>query len=909
MSESAKKKSGSGGKSSAPKGAKTGTSSKSKGQTKGQAKASSSKRPTKKELEQLRIEEEVRHAEYIKKRNQTNAIIVFAAALVLFSIVLIPASAGTVWFNIRGFIFGLLGYSAYIMPCIMVFISIMMALERMKTNVGVKLLQGFILVLFISGLMYVIVYPENHELSFSEDVNDEFFKYFDTGSQKGWGIFGAVIGEILMLMGSSKLPAIAILSILILVSFMFLTGFTLIRLIKGVQKPAEKVKGRLDRAKQDRVNTSENIRSNAVSEKPKDIKNTDSSEKTEQQTKRRKRFPVYTEADLLDPEELNGEAHTISDSIVAEENESDDKKTEENVEDSEITAVTGSADVKSEEIKDIFEIAAQRQAQQEEQKLSKSEIDKAKASVSAEIDTSNSVNDDDNYSLPPLSCLKMPVRNAGVASQADLKATADKLIEALNSFNVDAKITEVVPGPSVTRYEVAPAPGVKISKFTGLADDLALHLAAPAGVRIEAPIPNKSAIGIEVPNRGRITVTMREVVDSDIYRKSKSKLNVALGKDIAGNVVCADLAKMPHLLIAGTTGSGKSVCLNAMIVSLLYNAKPSEVKLLLIDPKQVEFSVYNGIPHLLVPVVSDPRKAAGALGWAVTEMLNRYKILNEKGTRDIYAYNKMCESDESMEKMSQIVIFIDELSDLMSVAPSEVENSITRLAQMARAAGMHLVVATQRPSVDVITGLIKANIPSRIALSVSSQVDSRTILDSSGAEKLLGLGDMLFSPVGKSKPVRVQGCYLSDGEIENVVDFVKTQQATEYDDNVQQEIDKQALSAAPKKGVKESEGGGLSDADNEIVMRAAELVIDNPEKASISAFQRSLSMGFAKAGRIMDILEEKGVVGPHAGSKPRKVLMTKAQWYEMNAMAPDPSGAEIDSADGAENTDSIDDYE
>ena len=488
----------------------------------------------------------------------------------------------------------------------------------------------------------------------------------------------------------------------------------------------------------------------------------------------------------------------------------------------------------------------------------------------------------------------MPVRNTQTASKEALKATADKLIDALNSFNVSASVVDVVPGPSVTRYELAPAPGVKISKFTGLADDLTLHLAAPAGIRIEAPIPNKSAIGVEVPNSNRTTVTMREIVDSDIYRGAKSKLNVALGKDIAGNVVCVDLAKMPHLLVAGTTGSGKSVCLNSMIVSILYNAKPSEVKIILIDPKAVEFANYNGIPHLLVPVISDARKAAGALGWAVTEMINRYNTFTTNGVRDIGTYNKLCEKDESLQKMPQIVIIIDELSDLMSVAPSEVEGSITRLAQMARAAGMHLVVATQRPSVDVITGLIKANIPSRIALSVSSQVDSRTILDASGAEKLLGNGDMLFNPIGKTKPQRVQGCYLSDEEIQSVVEFVKTQETTSYSDDIQQEIDKQALAAAPKKG-KDSEGGGqVSDADNEIIMKAAELVIDNPDKASISSLQRHLSLGFAKAGRIMDALEDKGIVGPSQGSKPRKVLMTKAQWYEMNAMAPSTP----DSADG-----------
>ena len=405
---------------------------------------------------------------------------------------------------------------------------------------------------------------------------------------------------------------------------------------------------------------------------------------------------------------------------------------------------------------------------------------------------------------------------------------------------------------------------------------VAQHLGAPATPIVKVGDQVKAGQVIAEP-AGFISAYVHSSVSGTVK-------SVGPRKDIAGNIVCADLAKMPHLLIAGTTGSGKSVCLNAMIISILYNAKPSEVKLLLIDPKQVEFAVYNGIPHLLVPVVSDARKAAGALGWAVTEMLNRYKTFTDNGVRDIGSYNKMCETDETLQKMSQIVIVIDELSDLMSVAPSEVENAITRLAQMARAAGMHLVVATQRPSVDVITGLIKANIPSRVALSVSSQVDSRTILDASGAEKLLGLGDMLFCPVGTSKPHRVQGCYLSDEEIEKVVEFVKTQEATSYSDDIQQEIDKQALSAAPKKGAKEADGGAVSDADKEVILKAAELVIDNPDKASISSLQRHLSLGFAKAGRIMDALEEKGVVGPHAGSKPRKVLMTKAQWYECDGI-------------------------
>ena len=829
------------------------------------------KKPTKAEMEQLRMEEEIRKAEYIKKRNQTAALIIFAVSLVLFSIVLIPADSGTLWYGIRGFVFGLLGYSGFILPCVMIYTAIMMSMEKMKQSIGIKIAQGVAMTLFISALMYVITYDGN--LSFGEDIKNEYLLYFDH-RKVGWGLFSAIIGEALMFIGSSKAPAVAILIILIFLSFMFLTGFTLIKIIQELKKPAMKAAEKISETKQNILFDFDNV-DEETGEVPR--------------KKRKSHLFVYNDEDLVsEPDEKEPP-------VITEEPEIEDIPFDIPVKTEPVQVQEPEEKKETEEIKDIFALAAEKQAAEEEKKFSKSEIDSAKESVATEIENAEQTNEDEeeNYVLPPLDCLRMPVKSTRTASQADLKATADKLIDALNSFNVSASVIDVVPGPSVTRYELAPAPGVKISKFTGLADDLALHLAAPAGVRIEAPIPNKSAIGIEVPNRGRTTVTMREIVDSDIYRSSKSKLNVALGKDIAGNVVCADLAKMPHLLVAGTTGSGKSVCLNSMIVSILYNAKPSEVKILLIDPKSVEFAVYNGIPHLLVPVVSDPRKAAGALGWAVTEMVNRYNTFTTTGVRDIGTYNKLCEQDPTLKKMPQIVIVIDELSDLMSVAPSEVEGSITRLAQMARAAGMHLVVATQRPSVDVITGLIKANIPSRIALSVSSQVDSRTILDASGAEKLLGLGDMLFNPIGKSKPQRVQGCYLSDEEIEKVVEFVKTQEATSYSDDIQQEIDKQALAAAPKKG-KDSEGGGqVSDADNEIILKAAELVIDNPDKASISSLQRHLSLGFAKAGRIMDALEDRGVVGPHAGSKPRKVLLTKAQWYEMNAMATS-SPADID---------------
>ncbi|MBQ8015388.1 MAG: DNA translocase FtsK [Clostridia bacterium] len=463
---------------------------------------------------------------------------------------------------------------------------------------------------------------------------------------------------------------------------------------------------------------------------------------------------------------------------------------------------------------------------------------------------------------------------------------AKKLVSTLESFKINAEVTNICRGPSVTRYELVPEAGVRINKITGLADDIALRLASTS-VRIEAPIPGKAAIGIEIPNSAKSMVSMREIIDTPEFRDAKSKLNVALGKDITGNIICADLAKMPHVLVAGTTGSGKSVCLNSMIVSILYNASPDEVKLLMIDPKMVEFTIYNGIAHLEVPVVSNPRKAAGALGWAVGEMEKRYKQFSENSVRDIKGFNKLCETRDDLVKMHQIVIFIDELSDLMMVSPKEVEDAICRLAQMARAAGIHLVIATQRPSVDVITGIIKANIPSRIALSVSSQIDSRTILDASGAEKLLGNGDMLFNPVGASKPTRVQGCFISDAEVERVVNHIKSQAQTTYNEDTMHEIEAKAAAAenAKKKDVSDDEDGDWDPMLND----AIEVVV-NAGGASTTMLQKKLKLGYARASRVMDQLEEKGIVGPSEGAKPRQVLLTKQQWYEMQALA-DGAGA------------------
>ena len=490
------------------------------------------------------------------------------------------------------------------------------------------------------------------------------------------------------------------------------------------------------------------------------------------------------------------------------------------------------------------------------------------------------------YQIPSIDFLQNGVSRAGdPAVDQEMKEKAGILVETLKSFGVTVRITGIFRGPSVTRYEIQPAAGIKVSKITGLADDIALSLAAQ-GVRIEAPIPGKPAIGIEVPNSHKDTVSLREILESDSFRSSRSKLAFAVGRDIAGNAVVGDIARLPHMIIAGATGSGKSVCTNSIIMSILYHATPEEVKLILIDPKIVEFTVYEGIPHLLIPVVTDPKKAAGALNWAVQEMQRRYNLFAENSVRDLGDYNAAAAQPGSgLEPMPQIVVIIDELADLMMTTSKEVEDSICRLAQKARAAGMHLIIATQRPTTDIITGLIKANIPSRIALSVMSQVDSRTILDTGGAEKLLGHGDMLYLPNGKIKPVRVQGCFTSTKEIEKVVDFIKSQTQSEYSDEIMEQVEqsipvtkaeaKELRAAEKAAAVNEPEPGS----DEDVLARAIEVVVEAGQ-ASTSSLQRRLKLGYARAARMMDELEQMGVIGSYEGAKPRKVLMTKEQLAE-----------------------------
>lgn len=855
----------------------------------------------------------------------------------------------TVWNKLRSFYFGIFGLNAFLLPFFYLFRAIMGIIGKDKYVFRTNSLLVFSATVLIGAIVYVNTQASVNvgfadalkNVTSSLWIGSADFVVTKTG------LLSALVGGALFALGQNRILADVLLMILLVINVMALFRLTPQRIFQLLEQPFDEfvylirskraeAKDRRDREADESEQRKQAARERAAEREDRRKEKTPDPS-ISQQAKRKRKQPIDIENDptgeAVPPKR---QVTATSTKALIEEFENDESKGASETEDTDLYApIPDLFSTPLDEIADIFTLSEQAKLPQTEQvtnapaeppvqesmpvysrpvrenvpaktsqmptatapaqgakssasgeavaPLTEQEKAETKAQLDAGLETPEEL--EKVYELPPVDILSLPKQQNNINNEAELQANGEKLIAALKSFNVAASIQAIVPGPTVTRYELSPAPGVKINRFVSLADDLALHLAAPAGLRIEAPIPNKSAIGIEVPNKSRRVISFREILDTADYRKSKSKLNVGLGKDIAGSIICSDLAKLPHLLVAGTTGSGKSVCMNTMICSLLYNATPDEVKLLLIDPKQVEFSVYNGIPHLLVPVVSDPRKAAGALGWAVTEMLSRYKTLNANGVRDIGAYNELCEVDESLKKMPQIVIFIDELADLMTVASQEVEDSIQRLAQMARAAGMHLVIATQRPSVDVITGIIKSNIPSRIALSVSSQVDSRTIIDAAGAEKLMGYGDMLYYPVGVPKPMRVQGAFLSDKDIESVVTFIKSQGETRYSDEVEQEIERHAAQDKKKGGssVGGASGEVVDQAYEELVQKAIELFVNNPEKASTSSLQRYLHLGYSKAGSLIDVLEERGIVGPIEGSKPRKVLITKAQWYEMQA--------------------------
>lgn len=801
-----------------------------------------------------------------KLNKQLTAILMFAFSVLWLCLSIIDA--GGLWGALRTFMFGIFGFCTFIFPLMLIVSAIIMALDKSDGKFIAKIIEVLVIITIICSIVFI--FQTSASSTYFTAIKEAYNVYKIDRSMLGSGVLGALFGGIFLLItGGSKTAALVIEFLLLFVFVMVVTGMTLASLIRGVSKPVKKI-GQI---------TGEKI--------------SEYGEKAEQHHEEREKEKERKKRKFNPDVDLGPEPPENPEPLFPEEELEEDKLLP-------FSDVTGkNIDIPfSEQQEDIDEKVINL-----DDIIRKNSINNTDAETQDTVDEYDEFTDDENhedeepeldefgdpivekpYVLPSLECLNAPKNGDTSGYENELKQNAIKLVDTLNSFGVETRIVDIARGPSVTRYEIQPAAGVKISKITNLADDIALNLAA-SGVRIEAPIPNKAAVGIEIPNKNRQMVTLREVIDQQQYRDAKSKLTVGLGKDITGEFVYSDLVKMPHLLIAGTTGSGKSVCLNTMIVSILYNAAPDEVKLLMIDPKQVEFTIYNGIPHLLVPVVSDPRKASGALAWAVTEMLTRYKTFSENNVRDITGYNSICEA-QGKKKMPQIVIFIDELSDLMMAAPNEVEDSICRLAQMARAAGMHLVIATQRPSVDVITGIIKANIPSRISLSVSSQVDSRTIIDSVGAEKLLGNGDMLYYPVGIPKPIRVQGCYLSDKEVENVVTFIKNQEKSEYDDNVMKEIERQAASSSSKK---KDNSSGSDDGDedapaDEMLPKAIEVVVE-AQSASTTLLQRKLKLGYARAARIVDELEQRGIIGPYEGSKPRRVLVSKQQWYEMNAIA------------------------
>ncbi|MCQ2454728.1 MAG: DNA translocase FtsK [Clostridia bacterium] len=778
---------------------------------------------------------------------QVKSVILFAVAVLFACMVFIEGQ--NLWTIMHNFVLSLFGFTAYIIPFILGAIAIIVGIDKEQESFNAKVIESIVLLLILGAV--IDVFRTSGNLT-SPDFAEHITSAYESGL--GGGLFGAVIGGAINL-AFGKIAAAITLIILGLVFLMIVTGTTLISVFKTMSKPVKAVSMQAENAYKDRALKEQNGKEYQKGD-IKVIKGFDVDVPIDEEPKKRRRKILQT-ADSAD--ESKQKLLDIYNDVESENGE---------------TSLNNAIDyAKSEDMENKEELGAI-------QKI-KVDFEKETAEVLDEISQSEKIV---RYKYPPYELLKKTNSSDAKGTARELDITAEKLVEVLRSFGVETRVLDISRGPTVTRYELQPCAGVKISKITGLADDIALNLAA-AGVRIEAPIPNKAAVGIEVPNKASAMVGVREIIESSTFSASKSKLTVAMGRDIGGNVIIGDIAKMPHGLIAGATGSGKSVCINSIIMSILYKASPEDVKLLMIDPKVVELGVYNGIPHLLVPVVTDPRKAAGALGWAVTEMEKRYTMFADRGVRDIEGYNRFVQTltdEPEVTKMPHIVIIIDELADLMMTAPSEVEDSINRIAAKARAAGMHLLIATQRPSVDVVTGVIKANIPTRIAFAVSSQVDSRTILDAGGAEKLLGKGDMLFSPIGSTKPKRVQGCFVSDGEVEKVVDFVKKSASANYDDNIMVEIERQAALEKQKKT------GLAEDApDSDPMIEEAVKVAVEMGTVSTSLLQRKLKLGYARAARIVDELETRGIVGPYEGSKPRKVLITKEQLMEQQATKPD----------------------
>ncbi len=771
---------------------------------------------------------------------RVSEIATVAVSVILFCLAIV--SGNGVWNVLHNVYVGIFGmFAAIVLPLLTIVVTVIFSAKGDDAyGYTAKIVEAFVMVFILATFIHVVKNSTGD--AFKETIINS---YKSASFEFNGGFIGAVLGWLLLTLG--KAPAVIISVVLFIVDLLLMTGLTIFQFVAGAAKPAkvtyEKVAPAIEERIERRRMNKENIDVPLDTQPP---------EEEDKKPKSRKKKAASSDEEMTKvPKEIIDEINRENSNIEMLKNATGRKE-----------------EKKPKSIDEIVKDAS-------EDKPNEKKADKSKDFTVSKEAMESGIND---YKLPSVELLSLPNKKSTADISGELKENAQRLIETLRSFNVNATITDISRGPTVTRYELKPAAGVRISKITNLADDIALNLAA-THVRIEAPIPGKAAVGIEVPNTVKNTVSMRELIDTPEFYEQRSLLSAGIGKDIAGNCVYCDIAKMPHLLVAGTTGSGKSVCMNSIITSILYRAKPDEVKFLMIDPKQVEFSKYANIPHLLVPVVTDPRKAAGALGWAVSEMLQRYQKLSQVGVRDIEGYNKYVQKHEDMESMPKICIFIDEFADLMMAAPKEVEDSVCRLAQMARAVGMHLVIATQRPSVDVITGLIKANISSRIALTVSSQIDSRTILDAAGAEKLLGHGDMLYNPIGASKPLRVQGCFISDEEVEALCDFVKNQGESQYDEEIAKEIEAKAVQ--DKKSSPFEDDGDAEQLDV-LFDKAVDIVLETGT-ASTSFLQRKLSVGYARGAKIIDQLEEKGIIGPANGSKGREILINRQQWLEMQA--------------------------
>lgn len=793
-----------------------------------------------------------------KSKKTASKLDLAVITIMMFSIllgVLIYTKSGVVGVKLNDILGGIFGIMQYVLPVGGIAISIKLASEGSET-LNSKMLQYFVCIISISIALSVMQISAG-ELQSGKELSEVVKDAYALGEQsKGGGAIGAVAAVPLAKLLGDIGAVIFCLGIAVIL-FVFTFGINLSEFISMIIE-------KLDDKREERILAKENEEKRNKKAEMLEKKKQAREEKMQERAriKAEKIAMAEKNKDLMDNQiKINFGGRILTE----EDNPRGLKKYDHSNDNLEPLTKNSKNNIQP----DVIENNLFKQ-EEEKKEDKKKEVLQLEHAVEVE---------DEHYEYPPVELLSKSKSKTLKGGAKALTDTATKLQKTLYSFGVSAKVENVSVGPAITRYELKPAEGVRVSKIANLADDIALNLAAET-IRIEAPIPGKQAVGIEVPNKEKETVHLREVLESKDFKENTSKLTIALGKDVAGNAQLADIAKMPHVLIAGSTGSGKSVCINTIITSIIYNAKPSEVKLVMVDPKVVELSVYNGIPHLLIPVVTDPKKAAGALAWAVQEMDDRYNKFATRGVRDLKGYNKLIEKEGEGGKLPQIVIIVDELADLMMVAAKDVEEAICRLAQKARAAGMHLVIATQRPSVDVITGLIKANVPSRIAFAVSSQVDSRTILDSVGAEKLLGKGDMLFFPTGFPKPVRVQGAFVSDEEVEKIVGFVKKNGTANYSEDILETIEN---SNKTEKELAQEQAE--DDETDPFLMDAIEAVIEQGT-ASTSFIQRRFKVGYARAGRIIDQMEERGIISGYQGSKPREVLMPKERWEELKMGTP-----------------------